>query len=249
MWFCLLAAGLFLLQPVLHAAETEVQRITSVVRADPKTGRLVRRTFRVEVPATNVPAVQPEKRKSGGAAAASEPSGSGAEGETPEEIGSIVDKAAQTHNLDPLLVHSVIAVESNYDPLAVSPKGAEGLMQLIPSTARRFGVDDSFDPRQNIEAGVRYLRYLKDRFQDDRLALAAYNAGEGAVERFKGIPPFSETKQYVERVGQKYREALANQSPQREAAPEVPITLTHLPRVQHLEQYVDQDGKLHLRTR
>jgi len=103
--------------------------------------------------------------------------------------------------VDPLLVDSVIRVESNYNPLAVSPKGAEGLMQLIPATARRFGVTNSFDVKENIEAGVTYLKYLLDMFGDDRLAVAAYNAGESAVMRYGDVPPYRETMNYVSRVG------------------------------------------------
>ena len=102
------------------------------------------------------------------------------------------------------LVHSVIQVESNYDPNAVSPKGALGLMQLIPATARRFGVSDVFDPEDNIEGGTRYLKYLLGLYKgDESLALAAYNAGEGAVSRYGGIPPYPETLGYVAKVRQR----------------------------------------------
>jgi transglycosylase-like protein with SLT domain len=98
-------------------------------------------------------------------------------------------------------VKAVIAVESEFDPLAVSSKGARGLMQLMPFTAQRFGVTDSFDPRQNIFGGVQYLRFLLDMFQGDvALALAGYNAGENAVARFRGIPPFRETQSYVQKI-------------------------------------------------
>jgi soluble lytic murein transglycosylase len=99
------------------------------------------------------------------------------------------------------LVRAVIQVESEFDNLAVSSKGAQGLMQLMPFTARRFGVFDAFDPRQNIFGGVRYLRFLLDLFQGDVvLALAAYNAGENAVLRYKGVPPYRETRGYVQKV-------------------------------------------------
>src|SRR5205807_9601344 len=98
------------------------------------------------------------------------------------ELNSLVERASRTHNLDPLLVDSVIQVESNYAPYAISSKGAEGLMQLMPSTARLLGVSNSFDPQQNIEAGVRYLKQLKEQFKDDRLALAAYSAGPAAAD-------------------------------------------------------------------
>jgi soluble lytic murein transglycosylase-like protein len=102
------------------------------------------------------------------------------------------------------LVHSVIQTESNYNPLAVSNKGAEGLMQLIPSTARRFGVKDSFDSTENVEGGVKYLKYLLDLYHGDYTrAVAAYNAGEGAVSRYGGVPPYKETRNYVATVAKK----------------------------------------------
>jgi hypothetical protein len=112
----------------------------------------------------------------------------------------ILDAAAH-HGVSPDLVKAVIQVESEFDRNAVSSKGARGLMQLMPHTARRLGVFDSFDPRQNIFGGVQYLRFLLDLFQGDvSLALAGYNAGENAVTRYKGIPPFRETQGYVSRV-------------------------------------------------
>ena len=114
-----------------------------------------------------------------------------------------VDRIARQNQLSPQLVHSVIQVESNYDPNAVSPKGAQGLMQLIPATARRFGVSDAFDPADNIQGGARYLKYLLELYKgDEALALAAYNAGEGAVSRYGGVPPFPETQNYVAKVRQ-----------------------------------------------
>ena len=109
---------------------------------------------------------------------------------------------AATHGLEPELVHAIIAVESGFDPRAVSPKGAMGLMQLMPATGRRFGVSEPFNARQNVMGGVRYFRYLLDLFdQDLELALAAYNAGEGAVLRSgRRIPPYAETQRYVPKV-------------------------------------------------
>jgi len=107
--------------------------------------------------------------------------------------------AASTHGVDPHLVRAVIEVESAYEPRAISPKGAMGLMQLMPATARQYGLADPFDPRANIDAGIRHLRSLLDRY-DVSLALAAYNAGEGAVERYQGVPPYRETRDYVTRV-------------------------------------------------
>ena len=123
------------------------------------------------------------------------------------DVRGLVAEAAKNFDVNPLLVDSVIQVESNYNPFAVSPKGAQGLMQLMPATAQRFGVTDSFDPKQNIEAGVRYLKFLQDTFQDDRLAIAAYNAGEKAVAKYKDVPPYPETVSYVAKVGKKYGQA------------------------------------------
>jgi hypothetical protein len=109
--------------------------------------------------------------------------------------------AASVYGVAADLVRAVIQVESEFDRMAVSSKGAQGLMQLMPFTARRFGVADPFDPRQNIFAGVQYLRLLMDLFQGDvGLALAGYNAGENAVARYKGIPPYKETQNYVRKI-------------------------------------------------
>jgi hypothetical protein len=121
--------------------------------------------------------------------------------EGPDNYLAIVYDAASTHDVDPGLVAAVIRAESNFDPVAVSRKGAQGLMQLMPATARRFGVTNSFDPAQNIHGGTRYLRVLLDRFDSDpELTLAAYNAGEGNVARYEGVPPFRETVEYIARV-------------------------------------------------
>jgi soluble lytic murein transglycosylase-like protein len=113
-----------------------------------------------------------------------------------------IEAIARRHGLDPLLVHAVIRAESNFDARAVSPKGAAGLMQLMPETAQRYGVDNRFDPAQNIDGGVRYLRDLIAMFNGDlSLALAAYNAGEGAVIKYgRRIPPYPESQLYVVRV-------------------------------------------------
>ena len=116
-------------------------------------------------------------------------------------LDNIVQQAAQTHKVDAALVHAVIHAESGFNPNAVSPKGASGLMQLMPATARRYGVQNIFDPQQNVGAGVHYLKDLLKMFGNNpRLALAAYNAGENSVIRFGGIPPYPETTQYVSKV-------------------------------------------------
>ena len=119
----------------------------------------------------------------------------------PPPIVRYVQLAAPEFKLEPHVVLAVIAQESNFDPLAVSPKNAQGLMQLIPDTARRFGVRNITDPAQNIRGGMAYLRWLLAYFEGDlALALAAYNAGERAVERYRGVPPYAETRLYVRKI-------------------------------------------------
>jgi hypothetical protein len=110
-------------------------------------------------------------------------------------------EAALRHGLDPELVLAVVAVESNFQAAAVSPKGAQGLMQLMPRTAAQLGVRDAFDPEQNLDGGARHLRALVDLYRGDlRRALAAYNAGAGAVQRYGGVPPYRETRAYVDKI-------------------------------------------------
>ncbi len=206
------------------ASGQRVARMASVVHVDSRTGRLVRAI-----------APPPDHKK-----------GPGARADAAEAIGQYVRDTAERYQVDPLLVRSVIEVESNYDPFAVSPKGAQGLMQLMPQTALRFGVKNSFNPWENIDGGVRYLKYLLALFGDqdtpEKLALAAYNAGEGAVMKHGGVPPYRETAQYVSKVARKWGEARAGavtaQSPQVEAAAYPPI-----------EQFVDAQGVLHIQTR
>ncbi len=124
---------------------------------------------------------------------------------TQQDIDAAIDQAAARHNVDPSLVRSVVKVESNFNPNAVSRKGAMGLMQLMPSTARSLNVANPFDPAQNVDAGVRHLRKLLDSYGGDvGLSLAAYNAGSGAVARSAGIPHFRETQNYVRRITNLY---------------------------------------------
>jgi hypothetical protein len=183
--FLLFAAALLTGATLQGASGTTSGRL--VVRSDSRTGRLIRS---VAVPAQRVRslAVAPD-------------GGSGLAAASPGNFDAIVDEVAARHEVEPNLVHSVIRVESNYNPRAISPKGALGIMQLIPATARRFGVENVFDAADNIEGGVKYLKHLLDYYDGNHaLALAAYNAGEGAVARFRGIPPYPETQNYVAQV-------------------------------------------------
>lgn len=207
-----------------HQAPQRAARAVSVVRVDTRTGRLVRSVV-----------VKPQSAAVNAAAAV--------------EVQALVEETAKNLEVSPLLVDSVIQVESNYNPYAISPKGAQGLMQLMPATARRFGVTNSFDAKQNIEAGVRYLKFLQDTFKDDRLAIAAYNAGEKAVTKYGDVPPYPETVSYVSKVGKKYDKAKSAAEKTNAAAKvaEPPKPNDEEPR--HVVQYLDAEGRLHLATR
>jgi soluble lytic murein transglycosylase-like protein len=164
----------------------------------------------------------------------------------PSEVAALINRIALEEGVEDALVHSVIRAESNYNARAVSPKGALGLMQLIPSTARRFGVSDPFDPKDNIQGGVRYLRFLLEYYNNDYAkAVAAYNAGEGAVDKYHGIPPFPETRSYVIRVAKNLkvaRQVRAQQAPPEPAA--VETAETHRP----IQASVGEDGLVYYRT-
>ena len=117
----------------------------------------------------------------------------------------IIFRAGEKQGVDPRFIHAVIKQESKYDPKAVSHAGAEGLMQMMPATAKRFGLKDPFDATANVEAGTKYLKWLLQRFDGDvSLALAGYNAGEGAVDKYKGVPPYGETQTYVRKIVSSY---------------------------------------------
>jgi soluble lytic murein transglycosylase-like protein len=130
-----------------------------------------------------------------------EPLPESAEGQPPATVEQAVTAASDLHDIDPDLIQSVIRVESGVNPRAVSPKGAQGLMQLMPGTATRLGVNNSFDTSANVDGGTRYLRQLLEQYNGDMVkALAAYNAGPEAVDRYRGVPPYPETRNYVTRV-------------------------------------------------
>jgi hypothetical protein len=237
MRFCFILIPMTLATGLLGAPpDIQPKRTTTVVRADIHSGRLIRSTVvaaRV-VPEKVVSTAPPPAPK-----ASPEPS---------VTVNELVASIARRHDVEPSLVDSVIRVESNYNPNAVSSAGAMGLMQLIPSTARRFGVNNTFHPEQNIEGGVRYLKYLMQLYNgDERLALAAYNAGEGAVAKYKGIPPYPETQNYVYQVGKKLgqsREAEKKAKalrPQPQATPDVQVPV--------IEKTVAADGREYYRTR
>lgn len=209
--------------PVFAAGTNMLERAhaTTVVRADPKTGRLVRHTIvdaRVTSPAAD------------------------------RDLAAMVDRIASEQGVESPLVHSVIRAESNYNPNAVSPKGALGLMQLVPATARRFGVADVFDAQENIEGGVRYLRFLLDYFQGDYAkAIAGYNAGEGAVDKYNGVPPFAETRNYVVRVARNLKAAREKQAAAATPAPADPET-TKSETYRPIQASTGTDGRVYYRT-
>ena len=165
-------------------------------------------------------------------------------------LACLIQQAADRRQLDPDLIHAIVNVESGCDPRALSPKGAMGLMQLVPATARRFGVEDPFDPKQNIEGGTSYLKYLLALFDGDLgLSLAAYNAGENLVLRRGGIPPFPETRDYVRKVRSLYPFVSASQSsgnPKRAVKAGEGTAHAASPAGLPFYTYVDGQGVLHV---
>ena len=186
------------------------QRASTVIHSEVRSGKLV---APVVVASKSIPEIVVGPARS--ALAAPTAKSNAASG-----IDQAVQQIAAEHALSADLIHSMIKVESNYNVRAVSPKGARGLMQLVPSTARRFGVSDAFNPRENIDGGVKYLRYLLDLYGGNYpLALAAYNAGEGAVARYRGVPPFHETQNYLILLWKQLEKSRKTVSPQREGEP------------------------------
>jgi soluble lytic murein transglycosylase-like protein len=168
------------------------------------------------------------------------------------EIAQLIDHISAEQGVERQLVHSVIRAESNYNQAAVSPKGAQGLMQLIPSTARRFGVNDAFDPDENIRGGVRYLRFLLDYYQGDYVkTIAAYNAGEGAVDKYNGVPPYAETRKYVYRVARNLDAARQSEPVAVAVSPTPSETAANSARMETarpIETSTDADGRVFYRT-
>jgi hypothetical protein len=223
----------------------QTQHITSVVHSDVRTGKLVRST-------TVSPRIISEQRVAENVIAPRVVSAAAPPKETsapPSNIDEAVEQIAARNSLSAPLIHSVIKVESNYNPFAVSPKGAQGLMQLIPATARRFGVGDVFNPVQNIEGGAKYLKYLLNLYHDDsQLALAAYNAGEGAVAKYGTVPPYRETQNYLQQVANQLRKSKAKAATAKNSQPAKPVE-TEPAGPNHIQKVVDRDGTVRFVTR
>lgn len=214
--FCFACAGAAAASPE-QGGGAEVRAVTTV-RADSRTGRLVRVTEFRTAGGRRVPAAQ--------------------------AVRPLVEDAARRHAMDPELLDAVIGAESGYDPAAVSVKGAAGLMQLMPATARRLGARNRFDPAENLEAGVKLLKHLQEKYGDDRLALAAYNAGEGAVRKHGGVPPYRETLDYVRKIEAAYRKRRPSDGTGR-----AELRLEEREPVRSLLVETDAEGRLFLRTR
>jgi soluble lytic murein transglycosylase-like protein len=207
------------------APAEQPRRIRLVVRSDVRTGKLVRSA----AAASN--RIPPSRfRKSPDQA---------------EPLGAVIDRIAREHEMDPLLVRSMISVESDFNPSAVSHKGAQGLMQLIPETARRFGVANVFNPIENIEGGVKYLKHLLELHGGNfALALAAYNAGEGAVAQYGGIPPYPETRNYVHQVWKRWGEARRSDNERQELTARA-LPAASAPKVHNeIHEVVDENGRV-----
>ena len=240
-----LGLGATLVATVLSAAglSDRPQQITRVVRADPRTGKLVRSVMVTSNPVASLAVVAGVAPLRAASAAVPAPPAA-------DSFNDAVERVAAEQAIPALLIHSVIKVESNYNPFAVSPKGALGIMQMMPETARRFGVADVFNPLDNMQGGARYLHYLLDLYNGDyTLAIAAYNAGEAAVEKYGNVPPFPETRNYVVQVrrsielsrkAQKAPAAAPQPAPPVEPAPDLP---------RHIQETVGTDGIVRYVTR
>ena len=225
MRFCFI---LLIALPVFAADVPAYHRVTTIVRADVKTGKLIRSV----------------------AAPVSTPAATNSAPPTDETLLSMIDRIADEQGVEAPLVHSVIKTESNYHATALSPKGAQGMMQLIPATAKRFGVMNAMDAQQNIEGGVRYLKFLLDYFNGDYVkAIAAYNAGENAVDKYKGIPPYAETQNYVVQVAKNLKAARARHAAA-EAKTVETASVANVPAETSspVQASIGSDGRLYYRT-
>jgi soluble lytic murein transglycosylase-like protein len=210
-------------------SQSAAPHTTTVVKADSRTGRLVRSVV-VQPKIVPVQSAQSDDNKP-----------------LAGNIEDLIDSIAAEQGVEGQLVRSVIRAESNYNPFAVSPKGAQGIMQLIPSTAQRFGVSNSFDAAENIRGGVRYLRFLLNYYQGDYAkTIAAYNAGEAAVDKYNGIPPYPETQNYVFQVARNLR--AARQAPPRPAAQPVATEIAKIETTRPVETSTGSDGRVYYRT-
>ena len=221
------------------------RRITTVIHPDLRTGRLVR-----SVMVTSKPVVEQRVTEAPVAPRVVSPVVVATETKAPPATGidEAIEQIAAQVSLPSQVIHSVIKVESNYDPFAISPKGAQGLMQLIPSTARRFGVSNVFNPAENIQGGSKYLKYLLNLFEGNyALALAAYNAGEAAVARYGSVPPFPETRNYLILVARQLQEAKKAEAAKQKAivAGQVrPEAETKPAGPNHIQEVVEADGSV-----
>jgi hypothetical protein len=201
----------------ISGAEPSAKPVKSVVRADSRSGKLVRVVL---APQTNSVTPSPA-------------------------LASTVDRIASEQALPAELIHSVIQTESNYNPFAISPKGALGIMQLVPETARRFGVSNAFNAEENIQGGAKYLKYLLDLYHGDYpLALAAYNAGEGAVARHGGVPPYPETRNYINTVLSRKSAYASTKGAAQPAVPSKAAENVAPPEYNPIRQIVEPDGRV-----
>ena len=231
--------------PLFAASDTpyyQQSHVTTIVKADERSGHLVRS-------ATVKPTVIMPRNPEAPEPAAEASSAPVAAAIDPTELVAMIDRIAAEQGVEESLVHSVIRAESNYNPYAVSSKGAQGLMQLIPSTAKRFGVSNAFDVADNVLGGVKYLKFLLDYYQNDYVrTIAAYNAGEAAVDKYNGIPPYNETRNYVSRVAQNLKTARASRisTAKAEAAPAA--VTDNRETFKRIEASVGSDGRIYYRT-
>jgi hypothetical protein len=239
----------FILISVMPVFAASPEHAATVVRADQHSGRLTRVTVtRTTVPVAALP-VMPVLVQ------ARVPDSTPALADAPRaaqdssDLLALIDQIASEQGVENSLVHSVIRAESNYNASAVSPKGALGMMQLIPSTARRFGVTNAFDAKDNIQGGVRYLKFLLDYYQNDYpKAIAAYNAGEGAVDKYHGIPPYAETQNYVLRVARNLKNARNARVQTPAAAAKEPVAIAAVETYKPIQTSVGEDGRVYYRT-